>query len=113
MLEVRRCPPGPPRAALLPRPPSRLACPAQSMCPIDVPPCPVQVLRLLGSNPSKGEFADMLKSIDTNQDGVVSWLTFSEWNRRNSVEDEIWKQVRSTEDELRKQLRELGITPRV
>jgi nucleoside-diphosphate-sugar epimerase len=60
------------------------------------------------------EFVDnLMLELDTNQDGVVSWLTFSEWNRRNSVEDEIWKQVRSTEDELRKQLRELGITPRV
>lgn len=61
-----------------------------------------------------GEFVDKLMiELDTNQDGKVSWLEFSEWNRRHSVEDEIWKKVRSVEDALRGQLRELGVAPRV
>jgi len=124
MLEVLRCPPGPPRAGLLPRPPTRLACPAQSMCPIDVPPCPVQVLRLLGSNPSKGEFADMLKSIDTNQDGVVDFMEFARvwWKREQQnleadfdLELELAFKVFDTDgsgmitrDELREKLTTLG-----
>ena len=54
----------------------------------------------------------MMDELDTNKDGLVSWPTFSEWNRRNSMEAELWKQVATVEDELRKQLRELGQRPR-
>ena len=28
----------------------------------------------------------LMMELDTNNDGLVSWRTFSEWNRRNSVE---------------------------
>ena len=28
----------------------------------------------------------LMKELDTNMDGLISWQTFSEWNRRNSVE---------------------------
>ena len=60
-----------------------------------------------------GEFVDrLMEELDTNGDGHVEWLTFSDWNRRNSVEEEIWKQVRNVEDALRKQIREMGGTPR-
>jgi len=45
-------------------------------------------------------------------DEVVSWAAFSEWNRRNSMEAELWKQRDNVEDELRKQLRDLGAVPR-
>ena len=43
----------------------------------------------------------------------MSWENFSEWNRNNSIETEIWKQVATVEDELRKQIREMGMTPRI
>ena len=55
----------------------------------------------------------LMVQLDANQDGYVSWHSFSEWNRRNSMEKELWKQVATVEDELRKQLRELGVVPRV
>jgi threonine 3-dehydrogenase len=59
-----------------------------------------------------GEFVDkLMKELDTNNDGWVSWATFSEWNRRNSMEDEMWKQAASIEDKLRKQIRDLGHVP--
>ena len=50
------------------------------------------------------EFIDkLMEELDTNGDGRVSWLTFSEWNRRNSVEKELWKQVHAAEKALRKE----------
>ncbi len=36
----------------------------------------------------------------------------AEWNRQNSVEEELWKQRLTVEEELRQQLREAGIVPR-
>ena len=34
-----------------------------------------------------GEAVDrLMEELDTNKDGLISWGTFSEWNRRNSVE---------------------------
>ena len=60
-----------------------------------------------------GGFVDKLMAqLDMGGDGFVSWQTFSEWNRRNSIEAELWKKAASTEDELRKQLIELGAQPR-
>lgn len=53
-----------------------------------------------------------MAQLDKGGDGYVSWETFSEWNRRKSIDAELWKQAASVEDELRKQLRELGITPK-
>jgi len=58
-------------------------------------------------------FVDQLMhELSSDKDGVVSWASFSEWNRRNSMEAELWKQAATVEDDLRRQLRELGITPR-
>jgi len=57
-------------------------------------------------------FVDKLMDDLGHEDGFVSWAAFSEWNRRNSMDSELWKQVTTTEDELRKQLRELGFQPR-
>ena len=60
------------------------------------------------------EFVDrLMEQLDPDGDGVVSWADFSEWNRRSSVDIELWKQAASVEDELRRQLRELGHMPRV
>jgi len=57
-------------------------------------------------------FVDRLMAeLDVSGDGVVSWAAFSEWNRRNSMEAELWKQAASVEDDLRRQLRELGQVP--
>jgi len=53
----------------------------------------------------------LLQQLDPNNDGEVSWAEFSEWNRRTTMEAELWKQAASVEDELRRQLRELGIKP--
>ena len=59
-----------------------------------------------------GHFVDkLMEELDTNKDGLVSWRTFSEWNRRNSMEEELWKQAASIEDKLRKQIRDLGHEP--
>lgn len=55
----------------------------------------------------------LLEELDPYCEGAVSWASFSEWNRRNSMESELWKQAASVEDELRRQLRELGHKPRV
>ena len=55
----------------------------------------------------------LMEQLDPDGDGVVSWADFSEWNRRSSVDIELWKQAASVEDELRRQLRELGQVPRV
>ena len=53
----------------------------------------------------------LMGEIDKSGDGFVSWNAFSEWNRRNSLDAELWKKAASTEDELRRQLREAGIEP--
>jgi hypothetical protein len=29
----------------------------------------------------------LMEELDTDKDGIISWLSFSEWNRRNSVEN--------------------------
>jgi len=58
-------------------------------------------------------FVDELMHQLADAEGVVTWGSFSEWNRRNSMESELWKQAATVEDELRMQLRELGIQPRV
>lgn len=60
------------------------------------------------------DFVDsIMEELDTNKDGEISWRTFSEWNRRSTLENEMWKQVASIEEELRNQIRELGHVPRV
>jgi len=61
-----------------------------------------------------GDLVDKLMvELDPNEDGAVSWASFSEWNRRSSLDEELWKQVHSVADELRQQIRELGHEPRV
>ena len=55
----------------------------------------------------------LMEELDPKQEGFVSWWSFSEWNRRNSLEEEVWKQVNGMVDELRLQIRELGHVPRV
>ena len=52
-----------------------------------------------------------MDELDTNNDGIVSWGTFSEWSRTHSMEEELWKQAATVEDKLRKQIRELGAEP--
>ena len=60
------------------------------------------------------DFVDkLMDQIDKSGDGWVSWQAFSEWNRRHTLDSELWKKAASTEDELRKQLRELGVEPKV
>ena len=34
----------------------------------------------------------LMKALDTNSDGVVSWTTFSEWSRSHSMEQELWNE---------------------
>ena len=65
-----------------------------------------------GQSAVEGFIDELMAQLDPNHDGVVSWAEFSEWNRRTSMEAELWKQAATVEDELRRQLRELGITPR-
>ena len=65
-----------------------------------------------GQSAVDGFIEELMAQLDPNGDGVVSWLEFSEWNRRTSMEAELWKQAATVEDELRRQLRELGIQPR-
>jgi threonine 3-dehydrogenase len=58
------------------------------------------------------KFVDkLMNELDTNKDGIVSWGTFSEWSRRHSMEEELWRQAATVEDQLRKQIRELGHEP--
>ena len=41
-----------------------------------------------------GEAVDkLMNELDTNKDGLVSWTTFSEWNRHNSVEKVLWSSM--------------------
>jgi hypothetical protein len=57
-------------------------------------------------------FVDKLMAeLDTNNDGKVSWGTFSEWSRTHSMEEELWKQAASIEEKLRQQIRDLGHEP--
>ena len=65
-----------------------------------------------GQSAVEGFMEELMAQLDPDADGVVSWEEFSEWNRRTSMETELWKQAASVEDELRRQLRELGIQPR-
>jgi len=65
-----------------------------------------------GQSAVDGFVDTLMEELDPDKDGVVSWAEFSEWNRRNSMESELWKQAATVEDELRRQLRELGIKPR-
>jgi threonine 3-dehydrogenase len=66
-----------------------------------------------GQSAVEGFVDKLMDQIDMSGDGYVSWQSFSEWNRRSSLEAELWKKAASTEDELRKQLRELGVQPKV
>ena len=66
-----------------------------------------------GQQQVEGFIDRLMEQLDANGDGEVSWENFSEWNRNNSIETEIWKQVATVEDELRKQIREMGMTPRI
>jgi len=54
----------------------------------------------------------LMEELDPNGEGVVSWWSFSEWNRRSSLDEEVWNQVHRVVDELREQIRELGHEPR-
>jgi len=65
-----------------------------------------------GQSAVDGFLDTLMAQLDPDGDGVVSWAEFSEWNRRTSMETELWKQAATVEDELRRQLRELGIQPR-
>lgn len=65
-----------------------------------------------GQAAMEGFIETLMAQLDPNDDGAISWLGFSEWNRRTSMETEMWKQAATVEDELRRQLRELGIQPR-
>jgi len=65
-----------------------------------------------GQSAVDGFVEQLMVQLDKTGDGYVSWLNFSEWNRRNSLEAELWSKAASTEDELRKQLIELGAQPR-
>ena len=56
---------------------------------------------------------DLMEELDTNKDEAVSWATFSEWNRRNTVEEVMWRKANEVKDDLRRQIRELGGEPRV
>lgn len=45
----------------------------------------------------------LFKQLDTNQDGYVTWHTFSEWNRRHSVEalaDEVLQEAKAKKEAL-------------
>ena len=66
-----------------------------------------------GQQQVEGFIDRLMEQLDASGDGEVSWENFSEWNRNNSIETEIWKQVATVEDELRKQIREMGMQPRI
>jgi len=70
-----------------------------------------EAYRSEGQDSVEGFVDGLMEQLDKSGDGYISWQTFSEWNRRNSLESELWKQAATVEDELRKQLRELGVTP--
>ncbi|KAL1507007.1 hypothetical protein AB1Y20_007869 [Prymnesium parvum] len=56
----------------------------------------LQVLRLLGSNPSQAEFKTILQAIDRNNDGVVDFLEFAQvwWEReQESIEDDFQEEL--------------------
>ena len=65
-----------------------------------------------GQSGVEGFVDTLMEQLDPDGDGVVSWAEFSEWNRKNSMERELWKQAATVEDDLRRQLRELGQVPR-
>ena len=65
-----------------------------------------------GQSGVEGFVEQLMEELDTNKDGTVTWASFSEWNRRKSMDTELWKQAATVEDELRRQLRELGVSPR-
>ncbi len=66
-----------------------------------------------GQSAVDGFIDRLMEQLEASGDDEVSWENFSEWNRNNSIETEIWKQVATVEDELRKQIREMGMTPRI
>ena len=55
-----------------------------------------------GQQQVEGFIDRLMEQLDASGDGEVSWENFSEWNRNNSIETEIWKQVATVEDELAK-----------
>ena len=60
------------------------------------------------------EFVDrLMEQLDPDGNGIVEWADFSDWNRKSTMDGELWKQAASVEDDLRRQLRELGQVPRV
>ena len=67
--------------------------------------------RATGQSAVEGFVEGIWNELDTTGDGFASWATFSEWNRRKSLDAELWKQAASVEDKLRKQLRALGASP--
>jgi len=56
----------------------------------------MQVLRLLGSNPSQAEFNNILKAIDRNNDGVVDFREFAQvwWKREQEhIEEDFQEEL--------------------
>ena len=49
-----------------------------------------------------GFIKELMEQLDSDNDGEISWAEFSEWNRRTSMEAEMWKQAATVEDELAK-----------
>jgi len=56
---------------------------------------------------------ELMEQLADKQDGFISWWSFSEFNRRSSIDEEVWKQMHKVADQLRSQIRELGHEPRV
>ena len=66
------------------RPPRRAPC----LC-LSIPLVSHQILRLLDQNPSNAEMSDLMKQLDTNNDGVIDLEEFATvWWRRECMNAE-------------------------